>query len=84
MNAPLRNPLGQFAETPRFIELQRYITDPAFKAEIDAETARQRKLVGIERDRQILANYLPENFDGEPGFVAAARARVAEFEGREE
>ncbi len=71
-----RNALGQFEARPRLTEIERYCTDPAYRAACDAERIREQARMNAEIDRATLANYNPANFDEEPGWVSAVRARV--------
>ena len=72
-----RDPQGRFATTPRFSTINRYISDPAYRAQMDAERNRVQASIATDRDRAILANYDPANFDEEPGWVSTVRARIA-------
>lgn len=71
-----RNALGQFEARPRFTAINRFWTEPAYRAACDAERDREEARIATDRDRAILANYNPANFDEEPGWVSAVRARV--------
>jgi hypothetical protein len=74
-----RDALGRFEQAPRFEFLNRYYSDPAFKAQIDAEQEAGQRRHLAKWDAEQVRQFARKDRDDEPGFVHALRARVVQY-----
>lgn len=74
-----RDARGRWMPEERFEYLQRYFSDPVFKAEQDAEREAKQQRISIEWDAVQVRAHARANRDDEPGFVSAFRRRVATY-----
>ena len=67
----------RYTAEPGCPTISRYITDPEYRAQMDALRVHEQMRLQIEMDRMALANF---KGDPETGWVSVLRERVAEWE----